>query len=172
MAFDSILEPRLEKTPKQVKIKIEFSDSNGAKYALNIDGMSKENISRVMEFVETMSASKSNTDNDEPIDTNFSRLYDLITKNFRFGSFTSTDVFEAYQDNFTTPTTLSVISTYLTRLAKRGLLVRARHGSGWIYKLPRTEQHTPTTEAFAKESQNELNTTLALQPDTSLTSTK
>ncbi len=141
-----------------MKIKIEFSDDNGAKYALNIDGMSKENISRVMDFVETMSSNKSYTNNQEPIDTNFSRVYELITKNFRFGSFTSTDVFEAYQDNSTTPTTLSVISTYLTRLAKRELLVRARHGSGWIYKLPRTEQHTSPPQPLSEGPSNEIST--------------
>ncbi|MDG7002260.1 MAG: hypothetical protein JRN15_24450 [Nitrososphaerota archaeon] len=138
MAFDPLFNTPPRNTTKPVKIRFEFNDESGAKYALNIEGMSKDNISKVMDFVQTMSSNT--TPNHEQIDTNFSKLYDLITKNFRFGSFTSTDVLEAYQDNSPTPTSLSVISTYLTRLAKRGLLVRVRHGSGWIYKLPRIEQ--------------------------------
>ncbi|MCL5068298.1 MAG: hypothetical protein M1368_08100 [Thaumarchaeota archaeon] len=159
MTFDPIFQQTPEPKPKQVKIKIEFSDESGAKYALNIDGMSKDNMSKVMDFVQMMSSQNTQTQDQTHIDTNFSRLYELITKNFRFGSFTSTDVLEAYQDNFPTPTSLSVISTYLTRLANRGLLLRARHGAGWIYKLPRVEQLSLQPDNIRhQEDQNQINT--------------
>ena len=72
------------------------------------------------------------------IDTNFSRVYGLLETKFKFGSFTSSDVLEAYEQEFDAQTTLSTISTYLSRLTDRGLLNRVRNGSGWIYKLSQT----------------------------------
>lgn len=130
--------------PKPVKIKIEFNDDSGTKYSFNIEGTSKENIGKLIDFAQLVSSKETTTtQNDQvPIDTNFARLYGLIENRFRFGSFTSSDILEAYQDDFHTRTSLSVISTYLSRLANRGLLTRSRHGSGWIYKLPRFEQPT------------------------------
>ena len=71
------------------------------------------------------------------IDTNFSRVFGLLETKFKFGSFSSSDVLEAYEEEFNVQTTLSTISTYLSRLTDRGLLSRVRNGSGWIYKLLR-----------------------------------
>lgn len=67
-------------------------------------------------------------------DTTFGRLYDLIEKKFTFGSFNSTDVLEAYEDENNTPIRQSVISTYLQRLTERGLLTRNKTNLGWAYR--------------------------------------
>lgn len=132
----------VKKASKAVKVKIEFADESGAKYSINIEGSSKENISKLIDFANSVSAKPSQAldQPQEPMDTNFARVYMLIQDRFRFGSFTSSDVLEAYQDEFKVSTSLSIISTYLSRLAARSLLTRSRHGSGWIYKLPRTQQ--------------------------------
>jgi len=129
-------------TAKSVKVKIEFSDESGAKYSINVEGSSKENIAKLIDFANSVSAKASMPVDQpqEPMDTNFARVYTLIQDRFRFGSFTSSDVLEAYQNEFKLSTSLSIISTYLARLASRNLLTRARHGSGWIYKLPRQQQ--------------------------------
>ena len=123
---------------KSMKIKIEFTDDSGAKYSFLVEGSSRENVNKLIEFAEAASATSVNNQDDFS-NTNFSRLYGLLESRFRFGAFTSTDVLRAYEVDFNTPTTLSVISTYLARLAKRGLLIRARHGSGWSYRLARSE---------------------------------
>ena len=120
-----------------LKIKIDFTDDSGAKYSFVVEGSSKEKINKLIEFAE--SASSNSNLNEHDFNTNFSKLYGLLESRFRFGTFTSTDVLRAYQVDFNTPTTLSVISTYLARLARRGFLTRARHGSGWNYRLARTE---------------------------------
>lgn len=129
-------------TPKPVKVKIEFSDESGAKYSINVEGSSKENIAKLIDFANSVSAKAPQAidQQQEPMDTNFARVYTLIQDRFRFGSFTSSDVLEAYQDEFKLSTSLSIISTYLARLASRNLLTRSRQGSGWIYKLPRPQQ--------------------------------
>jgi hypothetical protein len=127
------------KAAKPVKVKIEFADDSGTKYSFNIEGSSKENIARLIDFANAVSAKKALDQAQEPMDTNFAKVYTLIQDRFRFGSFTSSDVLEAYQEEFNVTTSLSVISTYLSRLASRSFLTRTRHGSGWIYKLPRVQ---------------------------------
>jgi len=125
---------------KPVKVKIEFADEAGTKYSFNIEGTSKENISKLIDFAQTVSAKQPQDQPQEPMDTNFARVYTLIQDRFRFGSFNSGDVLEAYREEFKASTSLSVVSTYLSRLAVRNLLTRSRHGSGWIYKLPKMQQ--------------------------------
>jgi len=126
---------------RPVKIKIEFADDCGTKYSFNIEGTSKENIGKLLDFAQAVSTKDThNVEQQEPMDTNFARVYTLIQDRFRLGSFTSSDTLEAYLEEFQTPTSLSVVSTYLSRLATRGLLTRSRHGSGWIYKLPKIQQ--------------------------------
>lgn len=127
-------------TNQSVKIKIEFSDGSGTKYSFNIQGSSNNNIQKLLEFADSVSA-KNNIPNDEQVvDTNFAKLYGLLESRFRFGSFTSNDVLKAYHQDFAQATTHSVISTYLSRMTRRGLLSRVRQGSGWLYKLTRTEE--------------------------------
>lgn len=144
---------------KPVKIKIEFSDDAGTKYSFNIEGSSKENINKLIDFAQTISTKQQPIEDQMTVDTNFAKLYGLLESRFRFGSFTSNDVLQAYQEDFKIPTSLSVISTYLSRLAHRGLLSRSRHGSGWTYKLARTEQQRnemmqqPTPNDFLKIGQ-------------------
>jgi hypothetical protein len=126
---------------KAVKVKIEFTDNSGTKYSFNIEGNSKENIAKLIDFANSVSPKETDApENQEPIDTNFARVYTLIQDRFRLGSFTSSDILEAYQEEFHAATTLSVVSTYLSRLTQRGLLKRSRHGSGWMYTLPKLQQ--------------------------------
>jgi hypothetical protein len=133
--------PPQKQVGKSVKVKIEFADENGTKYSFNIEGNSKENIGKLIDFAQSVSATKQSSEQpQETMDTNFARVYTLIQDRFRFGSFTSSDVLEAYQEEFKVSTSLSVISTYLSRLATRSLLTRSRHGTGWIYKLPKSQQ--------------------------------
>ncbi len=124
---------------KPVKVKIEFADDSGTKYSFNIEGTSKDNIAKLIDFAQTVSAKQPLDQPQEPMDTNFARVYTLIQDRFRLGSFTSGDILEAYLEEFKAGTSLSVISTYLSRLTRRGLLTRSRHGTGWIYKLPKTQ---------------------------------
>ena len=125
--------------PKGLKIKINFTDDAGTKYSFNIEGSSKDNITKLIDFAQTMSA-QTHSDETSTFDTNFAKLYGLLESRFQFGLFTSNDVLRAYQQDFQIPTSLSVVSTYLTRLTNRGLLTRTRHGSSWIYKLARSDK--------------------------------
>ena len=131
---------QLNQTNKSVKIKIDFCDDSGTKYSFNIQGSSKDNIQKLLDFAETVSTKNAATNEEQGVDTNFAKLYGLLESRFRFGSFTSNDVLKAYQQDFGQTTTHSIISTYLSRMTSRGRLRRVRQGSGWLYRLARTEE--------------------------------
>src|SRR5271166_4200010 len=104
-----------KQSQRPVKIKIEFADDAGTKYSFNIEGTSKENIGKLLDFAQAVSTKESqNMQPQEPMDTNFARVYTLIQDRFKFGSFTSSDILEAYHEEFHIPTSLSVVSTYLS----------------------------------------------------------
>ena len=112
--------------------------------AENIVRNCAENMTKMIDLANQMSGSQQTTSQgDYPnIDTNFSRVYGLLETKFKFGSFTSSDVMEAYEQQFDCKTGLSTISTYLSRLTRRGLLNRNRDGLGWTYRFVR--QPIPT----------------------------
>ena len=146
--------------PKTPKFKIEFNDNSGAKYSFSIEGaLSKESMVKMADFVNELSSTQ-DTIHENPrsdysnIDTNFSRVYGLLQTKFRFGSFASSDVLEAYEQEFDTQTTLSTISTYLSRLTDRGLLTRFRNGSGWSYKLIKLVPQEPQEQTLNSNEQN------------------
>ena len=126
---------------KQTKVRVDFTDSTGSRYSVSVDSPSKENLTKLLDFVESISAHSPQNEQDSQVaDTNFSRLYELVETKFIFGSFTSADVLDAYQHQYRLPSTLSVVSTYLARLANRGFLTRSRSGLGWVYRLNKTTE--------------------------------
>jgi hypothetical protein len=122
-------------------VKIEFNDNDGSKYTIALDGpISKEKVLRIMDIMNIMHEKTETTDTHMiSRDTSFGRTYQLIEKRFSLGSFTSTDLLEAYEDEYNNPVRLSTISTYLSRLEQRNLLSRQRTASGWIYRYERTK---------------------------------
>ena len=118
------------------RFKIEFEDGEGGKYNMSIDGkLSNEKIIKIMDMIDLLS------DKNEKIeqlnftnDTMFGKIYNLISDKFAFGSFTSNDILEAYEDGYNSPIRLSTISTYLQRLTNKGMLLRNRNSIGWIYR--------------------------------------
>tara|TARA_B100001971_G_C18074362_1_gene474799 strand:+ start:398 stop:793 length:396 start_codon:yes stop_codon:yes gene_type:complete len=121
------------------KIKIEFSDGEGANYSLSLDGsLSRDKVLKIIDIVELIGGKE---DEEKIIgiskETSFGKIYDLVEKKFTLGSFTSTDMLEAYEDEFNASIRLSTISTYLSRLEQKKLLVREWASSGWLYKRVR-----------------------------------
>ncbi len=140
---------RLAKPPK---VKVEFTDVSGAKYSINVEGPSKDNIAKLMDFIDSISVQQQSTPSQQQdIDTNFARVFRLIEMRFRLVPFSSLDILEAYQREFQLHSNLSTISTYLARLAERGWLIRSRSGSGWIYRLEQ-DHATQETDFNARTS--------------------
>ncbi len=127
-------------------MKIEFVDQKGAKYSVAVEGPSKESIIQLLDFIQAISPTEKEDLVDSVIsDTNFNKVLGIVQNKFRSGAFTSKHVLEAYEQHFHLHTTLSTISTYLSRLAERGVLDRHRDGSGWTYKLIRAQRQAHDT---------------------------
>jgi hypothetical protein len=63
------------------------------------------------------------------------KLWNLITENFRYHTFTSTDLLRIYKDLNYETIQLSVISIYLSRFYLKKQLNRSKNGKQWVYSL-------------------------------------
>lgn len=126
------------------RVRVEFEDGEGGKYTLALTGaFTKNKAMRLIEIVELLGdRAPSPEETVASTETTFGRLYQLVDKRFPLGSFTSTDLLEAYEDEYQKPIKLSTISTYLCRFAERGALRRERIASGWSYRRARVNLPT------------------------------
>lgn len=141
--------------PGRKKFKIELEDAEGSKYNLSLEGnISKDKILKIVEFMDLLNIESENRPEGEfraPASVG-DRIWALVESKFPYGSFTSSDILELYEDTYNEPIKLSIISTYLSRYAGRGRLERNRQGKEWIYKTTRLpagsrapEQASPST---------------------------
>ena len=122
------------------RVKIEFEDDEGAKFTVSVDGLlSRTKLTKIMNLVEMINPSENEQTDGITSSTSFDRVYELIESKFSLGSFSSTDILEAYGDNYNESSSLSTISTYLNRLRTKGYLTRNKFGNTWIYKMQKTQ---------------------------------
>ncbi len=144
------------------RFKIELEDAEGSKYNLSLEGnVSKEKIMKIVEFMDLInieSNSESNGNNENEIYSRSNRvipasvgdkIWSIVEGKFPYGGFTSTDILELYEDQYNEPIKLSIISTYLSRYAERGRLIRTRQGKEWVYKMTKQQpmQAQPSSSA-------------------------
>lgn len=124
------------------KIKIELEDENGQKCNLTIQGtLTKEKLMNVIEFVqlfdknsidESFEGSFEHRENNTKLS---SKLWNLIVENFRYHTFTSSDILRIYHDLYYESIQLSIISIYLSRFYFKKQLNRSKNGKQWVYSL-------------------------------------
>jgi hypothetical protein len=140
------------------RIKIELEDENGEKYNLSLQGnLSKEKIMNVIEFVQMFE--KNSIDNifeHKESDIKLgSKLWNIITENFRYHTFTSSDLLRIYKDLYYESIQLSVISIYLSRFYIRKQLSRSKNGKQWVYALVK-ETLNYDKQIYEKSNQSNL----------------
>jgi len=115
-----------------------LEDENGQKYNLTLQGsLSREKIMNLIEFVQFFERNSGDTtiepkQNDRKLGQ---KLWNLISENFRYHTFTSTDLLRIYQDLNYETIQLSVISIYLSRFYLKKQLNRSKNGKQWVYSL-------------------------------------
>lgn len=118
------------------KIRIEMEDGEGGKYSLSLEGnVTREKILKVFELMQLLDMEQVS---ERELDTSSvgSKIWSLVESKFNFGDFTSSKLLEAYEDEYNEPVKLSVISTYLSRFADRGMLARNKNRKEWLYRKP------------------------------------
>jgi penicillinase repressor len=120
------------------RVKVEITDGEGTTYSLAMQGtFSQEKVMRMMELVDLLGQGNHNmSDTTLPNEsTTYGRILKLIQTSYQAREFSSADIARDYEDSHASPIPLSTVSTYLSRLADRGILKRQKFGNSWVYRL-------------------------------------
>ena len=121
------------------RIRIDLEDSDGAKYNFSLEGnVTREKMLKIFEMMNLMNIEEPEAATQ--IDSIGAKIWNVIDKNFPLGKFTSSIILEKYEDEYEEPIKLSVISTYLSRFAIKGKVVREKQGKEWAYQVLKVVQ--------------------------------
>jgi len=124
------------------KIRVELFDSDGNRYTIAFEGqVTRDKALRLLDLVELLGGAPGEGSG---ISTNvavpkqgisrFEKVHLVIQKNFPLIWFSSKDIQKVYEQEFKEPVNLSTISTYLSRMATKGLLMRTGGANNLKYK--------------------------------------
>ena len=120
------------------KVKVEITDDEGTTYSFALQGrFSQDKVMRMMELLDLLGQTDHNTLNGIPPDesTIYGRILKLIQSSYSVKEFSSADIAREYEERHASPIPLSTVSTYLSRLADKGILKRQKFGNSWVYRL-------------------------------------
>jgi DNA-binding transcriptional ArsR family regulator len=121
------------------KMRMEIFNGNGDRYTITFEGqVTREKALRLLDLVELLG--------DMPIVSpgwnrpasdlaKIDKIRLAVEKSFPIGWFSSRDVESAYEEEFKEPINLSTVSTYLSRMADRGILIKNRVSNRRRYRL-------------------------------------
>lgn len=119
------------------KVKIEITDEEGTKYSLAVNGaFSEEKVTRMIEVLNLLGQGDHGAPRSVSPDTSttYGKILSLIQSSYSAREFSSADIARDYEDKNSSPIPLSTVSTYLARLADRGVLKRQKFGNSWVYR--------------------------------------
>ncbi len=120
------------------KMRVEVYDEEGNRYTIIFEGrVTREKALGILDIVELLGGMPSvqppwKQDKDLP---KIEKIRILIEKRFPLVWFTAKEVKFVYEDEVGEPISLSTVSTYLSRLADRGFLIRTRNSNRIQYRL-------------------------------------
>jgi len=125
------------------KMRVELFDSEGNRYTIAFEGqITRDKAVRLLDLVELLGGMPGETVNPGISSTvtgkgssRFEKVRAVIQKIFPLIWFSSRDVQSVYEQELKEPVSLSTVSTYLARMASRGLLLRAGEGNNLKYKI-------------------------------------
>jgi len=108
------------------KMRVEVFDENGNRYTITFNGhVTRDKALRLLDVVELLGGMPGLNPGvgDFPSElSKFDKVRLIVEKSFPVVWFSSKDVQSAYEQEFKKPISLSTISTYLSRMAQRGIL--------------------------------------------------
>jgi len=111
------------------KMRVEVFDGSGSRYTITFEGqITREKAVRLLDLVELLGGIPGgNPGWEEPAAklSKFDRLRRVVEKHFPIVWFTSKDVQSMYEGEFKESISLSTVSTYLSRMANRGILAES-----------------------------------------------
>ena len=124
------------------KIRVELFDSDGNRYTIAFEGqVTRDKALRLLDLVELLGGSQGegqsvNTGNVLPnrVLSRFEKIQLVIQKNFPLVWFSSKDIQSVYEQELKEPVNLSTVSTYLSRMTTKGMLLRTGGPNSLKYK--------------------------------------
>jgi len=131
------------------RLKVEFYDSEGVRHSIAIDGpVTKEKVGKILDLVELMAGTPQTSATALGLSPRkFDKLASTIISELKGRSFTSSEARKAFEATFREKIPLSTVSTYLTRLADRGVLEREQEKLGLVYRVKLEGQKQPLARA-------------------------
>ncbi len=124
------------------KIRVELFDSDGNRYTIAFEGqVTRDKALRLLDLVELLGGTPGEgpTVSTGPVMPNralsrFEKVQLVIQKNFPLIWFSSKDIQSIYEQELKEPVSLSTVSTYLSRMAVKGMLMRTGGSNSLKYK--------------------------------------
>jgi len=129
------------------KMRVEVFDGSGNRYTITFEGhVTREKALRLLDLVELLGGVPGGNPelNSASSDlSKFDKVHLIIDKSFPMVWFSSKDIQSAYEQEFKEPISLSTVSTYLSRMADRGVLAKSGMSNRWRYRaMTKISQNT------------------------------
>src|SRR4030043_1020104 len=123
-------------------MRVELFDSDGNRYTIAFEGqVTRDKALRLLDLVELLSRAPSETPTVNAASTmpnrvlsRFEKVQLVVQKNFPLIWFSSKEIQSTYEQELKEPVSLSTISTYLSRMASKGMLLRTGGPNNLKYK--------------------------------------
>lgn len=122
------------------KMKVEVYDGSGSRYTVTIEGsVTREKAIRILEIVELLGGMPSQRTDRNMLSASslqkIEQIRTIVEEKFPIVWFSSKDVKTVYEKELHKPISQSMVSTYLSRLTNRGLLMRRKVSKGYNYRM-------------------------------------
>ena len=120
------------------KMRVEVFDGSGNRYTITFEGhVTREKAVRLLDLVELLGGIPGENpgwEDEASKLSKFDRVRQVVEKHFPIVWFTSKEVQSIYEQEFKRPISLSTVSTYLSRMADRGVLAKGGMSNRWRYR--------------------------------------
>ena len=125
------------------KMRVELFDNEGNRYTITFEGqITRDKAIRLLDLVELLGGMPGETNNNQSSNlattnnlSRFDKAKLIIQKRFPLIWFSSKEIQSIYEQELKEPISLSTVSTYLSRMTKRGILIRSGQSHNLKYKL-------------------------------------
>ena len=132
------------------KIRVELFDSDGNRYTIAFEGqVTREKALRLLDLVELLGGAPSEGPTvgagaslPNRMLSRFEKVQLVIQKSFPLIWFSSKDIQSIYEQELKEPISLSTVSTYLSRMTGKGVLLRTGGQNNLKYKTANISQAT------------------------------
>ena len=121
------------------KMRVEVYDEDGNRYIITFNGhVTRDKAIRLFDLIELLGGvPEPNSSWGQRISdmSKYDKVHLIIKKHFPIIWFSSRDIQSAYEQEFKEPINLSTISTYLSRMINREILLKSDTNNGRRYRI-------------------------------------